>query len=99
MNIELAEEVGVPEPKSKCPRCGDLFYDPKVMLDCEKQRAAEWEVYAKRAEFRLNLAVIGLTSIANSTPGPDELFELENKRIAQETLLRIQRKIGGVYGD
>jgi len=28
---------------NKCPRCVDLFYHPKTLIECEKQRADEWE--------------------------------------------------------
>lgn len=31
-----------------CERCGDLFYHPKTLIECEKQRAAEWEEIAIR---------------------------------------------------
>ena len=31
----------------KCPRCGDLFYDPKVMIKDAQQHAAEWEQIAR----------------------------------------------------
>ena len=31
-----------------CPRCGDLFYHPKTLIECEKQRAEEWEEIAEK---------------------------------------------------
>lgn len=36
------------EFKNPCPRCGDLFYPPKTLIESEKQRAAEWEEIADR---------------------------------------------------
>lgn len=33
-------------PNEKCERCGDLLYHPKVMIESERQRAAEWEEIA-----------------------------------------------------
>lgn len=42
--------AGAPEPKAPCPRCGDLFYEPKTLIEAEKQRAAEWEERVKQLE-------------------------------------------------
>lgn len=36
------------EFKSPCPRCGDLFYHPKTLIESEKQRAEEWEEVADK---------------------------------------------------
>lgn len=38
------------EFKNPCPRCGDLFYHPKALIESEKQRAAEWEEIAIKRE-------------------------------------------------
>ena len=38
------------EFKNPCPRCGDLFYHPKTLIESEKQRAAEWEEIAIKRE-------------------------------------------------
>ncbi len=35
-------------PETSCPRCGDLFYHPKTMIQDAKQHAAEWEEVAMR---------------------------------------------------
>lgn len=34
----------------KCPRCGDLFYDPKTMIKDARQHAFEWEGIANQFE-------------------------------------------------
>lgn len=45
------EKAAAPgEERKDCPRCGDLFYHPKVLLQDARQGAAEWEDMAKRAE-------------------------------------------------
>lgn len=31
-----------------CPRCGDLFYHPKTIIEDHRQRSAEWEEIAKK---------------------------------------------------
>lgn len=46
---EMKSEHGAP-PEPRCPRCGDVFYDPKTLIADAKQHAAEWEEVAKRAE-------------------------------------------------
>ena len=43
------------DKNEKCPRCGDLFYDPKSLIESESQRAAEWEEYAKQKERALDI--------------------------------------------
>jgi hypothetical protein len=49
--------------------------------------------FAKRYDVlqaKLNKAVEALKCIANSIPGPEQTFELENKRIAQYALKLIK---------
>jgi len=62
----------------KCSRCGDMYYDPKTLIECEKQRAAEWEEIAKSkgaqltkvrnalANLLLDSRLAGLSSIGNN---------------------------------
>lgn len=38
----------------KCPRCGDLFYHPKSIIEDQKQRAVEWEYIAQSLKAELN---------------------------------------------
>lgn len=38
---------------AKCTRCKDLYYDPKTMIESERQRAAEWEEIAERHGKRI----------------------------------------------
>lgn len=47
---------GFEKGQKACPRCSDLFYDPKMLVESEKQRAAEWEEIAKRNEEKLKKA-------------------------------------------
>jgi uncharacterized C2H2 Zn-finger protein len=41
-------QQGFEKGQKNCPRCGDLFYDPKTLIQCEKQRAADWEEVASK---------------------------------------------------
>lgn len=38
-----------PSTASDCPRCGDMFYDPKTIIADYRQHAEEWEEIAKKA--------------------------------------------------
>lgn len=50
-SMPAQEKAAAPgEERKDCPRCGDLFYHPKVLLQDARQGAAEWEDIAKRAE-------------------------------------------------
>ncbi len=50
--IEAAYAEGKAQ-SGKCERCGDLFYHPKTLIEDQKQRAAEWEDIAKKAQSEL----------------------------------------------
>ena len=40
--------------EKKCPRCGDLFYRPKTLIEDERQRALEWEDCYRTAKVRID---------------------------------------------
>lgn len=44
------EAPAFPPKSPDCPRCGDMFYHPKTVIEDYRQRAAEWEDIAKRTE-------------------------------------------------
>jgi len=46
-------KAGADWARNNCPRCGDMFYDPRTIIKSEGQRAADWEDVAKRLEREL----------------------------------------------
>lgn len=40
---KMSEQQEANEAKPVCPRCGDMFYHPKVIIQDTEQRAKEWE--------------------------------------------------------
>jgi len=72
------------EKKDKCPRCGDMFYHPKEMLENEKQRAEEWEEYSNHYEKKLidlSLASNELIACVQFTMKNVEMLESQHVKL------------------
>ncbi len=68
-------------PASKTPDNFQLYYDPSGDV------TFNGIIYTPKS--KLDLAVAALKYIANSTPGPEQTFEIENKLAAQKALKEI----------
>lgn len=72
LDDKAAQEIS---PKPECERCGDLFYDPKTLIEDQRQRAAEWEAIAKanqaiidKQQRALDIAKDALNGIKYNAP-------------------------------
>lgn len=79
--IKAAIEKESNEHEARCWRM-----EPWVDITHEKSFTAGAEYGYKLGKERYDLAVKALKYIANSTPSPDQTFEIENKLAAQKAL-------------